>query len=62
MAGALGGALVSIFAGNILEFYKKAGHVETGYTIMFAIAACTYLLAWIIMTVIAPKNKTIMLD
>ena len=42
MAGALGGAFVSILAGSVLEFYKKAGHVETGYTVMFAIAACAY--------------------
>jgi MFS transporter, ACS family, hexuronate transporter len=62
MAGALGGAFVSIFAGQLLEFYKKAGHVETGYTVMFTIAACSYLLAWIIMNVFAPKNKTIIVD
>ncbi|TAL80003.1 MAG: MFS transporter [Bacteroidetes bacterium] len=62
MAGALGGAFVSIFAGNLLAFYKKAGHVETGYTVMFTIAACTYILAWIIMTVLAPENKKVTID
>lgn len=62
MAGALGGAFVSILAGELLGFYKKAGHVETGYTIMFAIAACAYLLAWTIMHVFAPKNKTVRID
>jgi ACS family hexuronate transporter-like MFS transporter len=62
MAGALGGAFVSIFAGNILEFYKKAGHVETGYTVMFTIAACAYVLAWIIMFVLAPAKKEVVLD
>jgi MFS transporter, ACS family, hexuronate transporter len=62
MAGALGGALVSIFAGNLLEFYKKAGHIETGYTVMFTIAACTYLLAWIIMNVFASNTKIIVND
>jgi ACS family hexuronate transporter-like MFS transporter len=62
MAGALGGAFVSILAGQLLSFYKKAGHVETGYTIMFGIAACAYLLAWIIMNVFAPKNKIIRID
>ena len=62
MAGALGGAFVSIFAGQLLEFYKKAGHIETGYTVMFTIAACAYLLAWIIMNVFAPKNKIIVID
>ena len=62
MAGALGGAFVSILAGQLLEFYKKAGHIETGYTVMFTIAACAYLLAWIIMNLFAPKNKTIVID
>jgi ACS family hexuronate transporter-like MFS transporter len=62
MAGAIGGAFVSIFAGQILNFFKKAGHIETGYTVMFTIAACAYLLAWIIMFVIAPKNKKVVID
>jgi len=62
MAGALGGAFVSILAGNLLDFYKKVGHVEKGYVIMFTIAASAYLLAWIIMQVFAPKNKTVILD
>jgi MFS transporter, ACS family, hexuronate transporter len=62
MAGALGGAFISILAGQLLEFYKKAGHIETGYTVMFTIAACAYLLAWIIMNLFAPKNRTIVID
>lgn len=62
MAGALGGAFVSIFAGNILAFYKKAGHVETGYTIMFTVAACAYILAWMIMNFFAPGNKKVIID
>lgn len=62
MAGALGGAFVSILAGNLLEYYKKLGHVETGYVIMFAIAGSAYLVAWIIMQVFAPKNKKVTLE
>jgi ACS family hexuronate transporter-like MFS transporter len=62
MAGALGGAFVAIFAGNILNFFKKAGHVETGYAILFAIASCAYILAWIIMNVFAPKVKKIVIE
>ena len=62
MAGAIGGAFVSIFAGHLLDFFKKAGNVETGYTIMFTIAACTYILAWIIMNAFAPKVKKAAID
>jgi ACS family hexuronate transporter-like MFS transporter len=62
MAGAIGGAFISVFAGHILNFFKKAGHVETGYTVMFGIAACAYILAWIIMYAFAPKVKKVVLD
>ena len=62
MAGAIGGAFVSVFAGHLLDFFKKAGHIETGYTVMFTIAACAYILAWIIMNVFAPKVKKVVID
>lgn len=62
MAGAIGGAFVSVFAGHILNFFKKAGHVETGYTVMFTIAACAYILAWIIMNVFSPKVKKVFIE
>lgn len=62
MAGALGGAFGSILAGNLLEYYKKLGHVETGYVIMFAIAGSAYLVAWILMQVFAPVNKKVILE
>ena len=62
MAGALGGLGISYLAGAVLNFYKKAGHVETGYVIMFAVAGSAYLLAWIIMNVFAPKNPKVVLD
>jgi ACS family hexuronate transporter-like MFS transporter len=62
MAGALGGAFISYLAGAVLAFYKKAGHIETGYVIMFAVAASMYIIAWTIMTVFAPKNKQVVLD
>jgi ACS family hexuronate transporter-like MFS transporter len=63
MSGAIGGAFVSIFAGHILNFFKKAGHIETGYTVMFGIAACAYILAWLIMFVFAaPKNKKVVIE
>jgi MFS transporter, ACS family, hexuronate transporter len=62
MAGAIGGAFVSIFAGHIIDFFKKSGHIETGYTVMFTIAACAYMLAWIIMNSFAPKVKKVVIE
>ncbi len=62
LAGAAGGAFVSKLAGGILQHFKDLGHIETGYVVMFTIAGSAYLLTWIIMTVFAPKNKTVVLD
>ncbi|MBN2633597.1 MAG: MFS transporter [Bacteroidales bacterium] len=62
MAGAVMGAFISYIAGGILDHFKGLGHIETGYVVMFAIAGSAYLLAWIIMTVFAPKEKKVVLD
>jgi len=61
-AGAIGGAFISYIAGGVLEFYKNAGHIETGYVIMFTIAGSAYLVAWIIMYAFAPKNRKVIIN
>ena len=61
-AGALCGAFISYIAGGILEHFKKLGNIESGYVVIFSIAASAYLLAWIIMTVFAPKVKKVVMD
>jgi len=61
MAGALCGGFISYLAGAILQFYKNLGHIETGYVIMFIIAASMYLIAWTIMAVFAPSKKIVTL-
>lgn len=61
MAGALGGAFISYIAGAILNFYKKAGHIETGYVIMFSIAGSAYLIAWVIMNVFRPRDEKVII-
>lgn len=59
MAGALGGTFIAILAGNLLEFYKAVGNVENGYTILFIIAGSAYILAWVLMNIIAPGMKKV---
>lgn len=59
MAGGLGGVILSKTGGAIFDKYKALGHIETGYTIMFAVCAVAYLLAWCIMKLLVPKYKTI---
>ena len=58
-AGSVGGILVAIFTGNLLEFWEKQGHIESGYFILFIIAGVAYIIAWIIFNLIAPKMKRV---
>ena len=59
MAGGLGGVVISKLGGALFDHYKALGHIQTGYTIMFAICAVAYLLAWIVMKTLVPKYKPI---
>ncbi len=59
MAGGIGGVVMSKLGGALFDHYNKLGHIETGYTIMFAICAVAYLIAWIVMKSLVPKYKPI---
>lgn len=59
MAGGLGGVIITKVGGALFDHYKAQGHIETGYTIMFAFCAVAYLLAWVIMKSLVPKYKPI---
>ena len=59
MAGGLGGVVMSKLGGALFDHYKALGHIETGYTIMFAICAVAYLVAWLVMKALVPKYKPI---
>ena len=59
MAGGFGGVLVSKLGGALFDHYKALGHIQTGYTIMFAICAVAYLIAWVVMKSLVPKYKPI---
>jgi len=61
MAGGIGGVLITKVAGGLFDHYKALGHIETGYTIMFAFCALAYLLAWFIMKSLVPKYKQVVL-
>ncbi len=58
-AGSIGGILVAMLAGTILEITKAAGHVETGYTTLFLISGLAYIVAWVLFNLIAPKMKKV---
>ena len=59
MAGGLGGVAMSKLGGALFDHYKALGHIKTGYTIMFAICAVSYLIAWGVMKSLVPKYKPI---
>ena len=59
LAGGLGGVVISKIGGWIFDSYAKVGHIETGYTIMFAICSVAYLVAWIFMKILVPRYKLI---
>jgi len=59
MAGGIGGVIITKVGGSLFDHYKALGHIETGYTIMFAFCAVAYLLAWGIMKSLVPKYKLI---
>lgn len=59
MAGGIGGVIITKVGGALFDHYKKLGHIETGYTIMFAFCAVAYLIAWTVMKTLVPKYKPI---
>ncbi|NGM60332.1 MFS transporter [Sphingobacterium sp. SGG-5] len=59
MAGGLGGVVITKIGGYLFDYYQALGHIETGYTIMFAICAVAYLIAWAIMKALVPKMKLV---
>ncbi len=59
MAGGMGGVLVSKTGGWLFDHYQVQGHIETGYTIMFAFCAVAYVVAWVVMKCLVPKYKPI---
>jgi len=59
MAGALGGILIAVLAGQLFDYYKAAGNIEAGYYIMFFVCGSAYLLAWVLMHFLAPKLRRI---
>ena len=59
MAGGIGGVLINKVAGALFDHYKALGHIETGYSIMFAFCALAYLVAWAIMKTLVPVFRPI---
>ena len=61
MAGGLGGIVISKSAGYLLDWYKKMGHIETGYLLIFIYCGCAYLLGWWVMHLLVPRVKPVLI-
>ena len=59
MAGCLGGLLFPIVTGRILDRFSQAGDVHAGYAVLFAICGASYLLAFTLNHLCAPRFQPI---
>lgn len=59
MAGGLGGVAMTKLGGYIFDKYEALGDLQTGYTIMFAICAVAYVIAWGVMKALVPRMKAV---
>ncbi|MNL80426.1 hypothetical protein D3C87_2072760 [compost metagenome] len=61
MAGAIGGVLFPMFIGFILDLYKGTGNIVAGYNIIFLVCGCSFLVAWLVIHLLAPKMEKVKL-
>lgn len=59
MAGSVGGILFPLLVGRLLDAYKAAGDITAGYNLLFMGCSCTYLVAWGLMHVFAPRLEQV---
>jgi ACS family hexuronate transporter-like MFS transporter len=59
MSGAVGGILFPMLVGFILDYYKAFGDISIGYNIIFTFCGCTYLVAWMIITLLIKRSKNV---
>ena len=62
MAGSLGGMIFPLLTGVLLDYFKQAGGVTAGYTILFGICAFAYLVAFGLNHLCAPKYEPLRLE
>jgi MFS transporter, ACS family, hexuronate transporter len=58
MAGALGGIVFPTLTGKLLDVFKASGNITGGYSILFTICACAYLVTFAIHHLLAPRFET----
>jgi MFS transporter, ACS family, hexuronate transporter len=59
MAGSIGGMLFPVYSGRLLDRFQAEGNVTAGYAILFAICGTSYLIAFAINHILAPRFERI---
>jgi ACS family hexuronate transporter-like MFS transporter len=62
MAGSVGGIIFPIVTGHMLDHFVAKENVTTGYAILFGICASSYLLAFFLNHLFAPRFEQIQLN
>ena len=55
MAGCVGGMILPVYSGHLLDKFQAAGNISGGYAILFAICGFAYLIAFACNHILAPK-------
>ncbi|MBS1600379.1 MAG: MFS transporter [Bacteroidetes bacterium] len=61
MAGSIGGILFPLMVGILLDHFKALGILSTGYNIIFIICGSSYLMACLMIHLLAPRMTTVQL-
>ena len=48
--------------GSILDYWKRMGNIETGYSALFTFCALVYVIGWVVFNILTPKLEPINLD
>jgi ACS family hexuronate transporter-like MFS transporter len=62
MIGAFGVIIIAKTAGLLLDHFKALGNLERGYSIMFMICAFSYLIAWVLFSLLVPRMPKVKLE
>jgi ACS family hexuronate transporter-like MFS transporter len=59
MAGSFGGIIFPLFSGKLLDRFQASGNITAGYAVLFAICGFSYLVAFVINHLLAPKFEVV---
>jgi MFS transporter, ACS family, hexuronate transporter len=58
MAGSIGGMIFPWVSGRVLDHFEAAGDKTAGYTLLFSMCGCAYVVAFVIHHLLAPRFES----